>query len=116
MVRSMGPGAVIIDVDIDLGGAVETARLTSHAEPTYIEEGVIHYCVPNMPGAVPRTATEALMSATLPYILNLAQDGLDAIRKDSSLAAGVNAIKGKVTHERLAQASGLPYTPLAEVL
>jgi alanine dehydrogenase len=115
MVRSMGPGAVI-DVDIDLGGAVETARLTSHADPTYIEEGVIHYCVPNMPGAVPRTATEALMSATLPYILDLAQDGLDAIRKDSSLAAGVNAIRGKVTHERLAGALNLPYTPLAEVL
>ena len=116
MVRSMGPGAVIIDVDIDLGGAVETARLTSHSDPTYIEEGVIHYCVPNMPGAVPRTATEALAAATLPYILALAQDGLDAIRKDSSLAAGVNAIRGKVTHERLAQALNLPYTPLAEVL
>ena len=116
MVRSMGPGAVIIDVDIDLGGAVETARLTSHSDPTYIEEGVIHYCVPNMPGAVPRTATEALAAATLPYILALAQDGLDAIRKDSSLAAGVNAIRGKVTHERLARALNLPYTPLAEVL
>jgi len=116
MVRSMGPGAVIIDVDIDLGGAVETARLTSHADPTYVEEGVIHYCVPNMPGAVPRTATEALMSATLPYILALAQDGLDAIGKDSSLAAGVNAVRGKVTHERLARALNLPYTPLADVL
>ena len=116
MVRSMGPGAVIIDVDIDLGGAVETACLTSHADPTYIEEGVIHYCVPNMPGAVPRTATEALAAATLPYTLALAQDGLDAIGKDSSLAAGVNAMKGKVTHERLAKALGLPYTPLAEVL
>src|SRR4030042_1522609 len=96
MVRSMGPGAVIIDVDIDLGGAVETARLTSHADPTYIEEGVIHYCVPNMPGAGPRTATAALAAAPLPYVLALAQDGLDAIRKDSSLAAGVNAIRGKV--------------------
>ena len=116
MVRSMGPGAVIVDVDIDLGGAVETARLTSHAEPTYIEEGVIHYCVPNMPGAVPRTATEALAAATLPYILALAQDGLGAIGKDSSLAAGVNAIKGKVTHERLAKALGLPYVPPGEVL
>jgi alanine dehydrogenase len=116
MVRSMGPGAVIIDVDIDLGGAVETARLTSHADPTYIEEGVIHYCVPNMPGAVPRTATEALMAATLPYVLALAQDGLDAIRKDSSLAAGVNAIGGKVTHPRLAQALNLPYTPVADAL
>ena len=112
----MGPGAVIIDVDIDLGGAVETARLTSHADPIYIEEGVIHYCVPNMPGAVPRTATEALAAATLPYVLNLAQDGLAAIGKDSSLAAGVNAMKGKVTHERLAKALGLPYTPMAEVL
>jgi alanine dehydrogenase len=116
MVRSMGPGAVIVDVDIDLGGAVETARHTSHADPVYIEEGVIHYCVPNMPGAVPRTATEALAAATLPYVLDLAQDGLGAIAKDSSLAAGVNVIKGKVTHQRLAKALGLPYTPLAEVL
>ena len=116
MVRSMGPGAVIIDVDIDLGGAVETARPTSHADPIYVEEGVIHYCVPNMPGAVPRTATEALMAATLPYVLALAEDGLDAVRKDSSLAAGVNAIRGKVTHQRLAQALNLPYTPVAEVL
>ena len=116
MVRSMGPGAVIVDVDIDGGGAVETARLTSHAEPTYVEEGVIHYCVPNMPGAVPRTATEALTSATLPYVLALAQDGLDAIRKDSALAAGVNVMRGKVTHQGVAQALGLPYTPLAEVL
>ena len=112
----MGPGAVVIDVDIDLGGAVETARLTSHSDPTYIEEGVIHYCVPNMPGAVPRTATEALASATLPYVLKLAQEGLDAIRKDPALAAGVNAIRGKVTHERLARALNLPYTPLADVL
>ncbi len=116
MVQSMGPGAVIVDVDIDQGGAVETARLTSHAEPTYVEEGVIHYCVPNMPGAVPRTSTEALTSATLPYVLDLAQQGVDAIRKDPSLAAGVNVMRGKVTHQGVAQALGLSHTPLEEVL
>jgi len=116
MVRSMGPGAVVIDVDIDQGGAVETAHPTSHAEPTYIEEGVIHYCVANMPGAVPRTSTEALTSATLPYVLKLADEGLGAIRKDPSLAAGVNVIRGKVTCQGVAQALGLPCTPLEEVL
>jgi alanine dehydrogenase len=112
----MGPGAVVIDVDIDQGGAVETARPTSHAEPTYIEEGVIHYCVANMPGAVPRTSTEALTSATLPYVLKLADEGLGAIRKDPSLAAGVNVIRGKVTCQGVAQALRLPCTPLEEVL
>ena len=116
MVRSMGPGAVIVDVDIDQGGAVETSRLTSHAEPTYIEEGVIHYCVPNMPGAVPRTSTEALTSATLPYVLRLANEGLDAIRKDPSLAAGVNVMRGRIICQGVGQALGLPCAPLTEVL
>jgi alanine dehydrogenase len=112
----MGPGAVVVDVDIDQGGAVETSRLTSHADPTYIEEGVIHYCVPNMPGAVPRTSTEALTSATLPYVLRLANEGLDAIRKDPSLAAGVNVMRGKIICQGVGRALGLPCTPLAEVL
>jgi len=116
MVRSMGPGAVVVDVSIDQGGAVETSRLTTHAEPTFVEEGVIHYCVPNMPGVVPQTATEALTSATLPYILRLASGGLDALRQDASLAEGVSAMKGKLTRPEVAEAWGLPYTPLKVVL
>ncbi|MGQ9573323.1 MAG: alanine dehydrogenase [Dehalococcoidia bacterium] len=116
MVRSMGPGAVIVDVCIDQGGAVETSRPTTHAKPTFVEEGVIHYCVPNMPGAVPQTSTEALTSATLPYVLTLADHGLDAIRQDTALAMGVNAFQGKLTCRGVAEALGLPYTPLEEVL
>ena len=88
MVRSMGPGAVIVDVCIDQGGICETSRPTTHTDPIYVEEGVIHYCVANMPGAVPRTSTEALTSATLPYVLKLADRGLDALRDDPALAAG----------------------------
>jgi alanine dehydrogenase len=116
MVRSMGPGAVIVDVSIDQGGAVETSRPMTHDEPTFVEEGVIHYCVPNMPGAVPQTATESLASATLPYVLSLASQGLDALRRDASLAEGVNAMKGKLTRPEVAEALGLPYTPLQVVL
>jgi alanine dehydrogenase len=116
MVQSMGPGAVIVDVSIDQGGALETSRPTTHAQPTFVEDGVIHYCVPNMPGAVPQTATEALTAATLPYVLDLASQGLDAIRNDAALARGVNTLKGKVTCPAVAEALGLPYTPLAEVL
>jgi alanine dehydrogenase len=116
MVRSMGPGAVVIDVSIDQGGTTETSRPTTHADPTYVEEGVIHYCVPNMPGAVPRTATEALTSATLPYVLHLANDGKDALRQDPALAQGVNIMRGKITCEPLAEAVGRPFTPLEDVL
>jgi alanine dehydrogenase len=116
MVRSMGPGAVIIDVCIDQGGAVETSRPTTHAQPTFVEEGVVHYCVPNMPGAVPQTSTEALASATLPYVLALANQGLDAVRQDAALAKGVNALGGKLTCQQVAEALSLPYTPLEEVL
>ena len=116
MVRSMGAGAVIIDVSIDQGGTTETSRPTTHADPTYVEEGVIHYCVPNMPGAVPRTSTEALTSATLPYVLRLANEGENALRQDPALALGVNIMRGKITSQPLARAIGQPYTPLEEVL
>ncbi len=115
MVRSMGDGAVIVDVCIDQGGICETSRATSHGSPTYIEEGVIHYCVPNMPGAVPRTSTEALTSATLPYALRLANEGLEAL-KDEALAAGASTIRGKLVSEAVAQAQGLEYTPLERAL
>jgi len=116
MMRSMGPGAVFVDVAIDQGGIAETSRPTSHTDPIYVEEGVIHYCVPNMPGAVPRTSTEALTGATLPYVLRLADRGLDALREDSALAAGASTIRGKLVSQPVAQAQGLPYSPLDQAL
>lgn len=116
MVRSMGDGAVIVDVCIDQGGIAETSRPTSHDDPIYVEEGVVHYCVPNMPGAVPRTSTEALTSATLPYVLLLADKGLEALSVDSALAAGASSISGKLTSEAVADAQGLDYTPLNTAL
>lgn len=116
MVRSMGEGAVLVDVCIDQGGISETSRPTTHRDPVYLDEGVIHYCVPNMPGAVPRTSTEALTSATLPYVLRLAGGGLQALRDDRSLAAGAAVINGKLVSEAVARAQGLPYTPLEEAL
>ncbi len=116
MVRSMGPGAVIVDVCIDQGGICETSRATTHTEPVYVEEGVVHYCVPNMPGAVPRTSTEALTGATLPYVLKLAEGGLEALRRDEALAAGASTIDGKLVCEAVAMAQGVAYTPLAEAL
>jgi alanine dehydrogenase len=116
MVRSMGPGAVIVDVCIDQGGICETSRPTTHTDPIYVEEGVIHYCVPNMPGAVPRTSTEALTAATLPYVLKLADRGLRALADDPALAAGASTIDGKLVSQAVAQAQGLGYTPLEQAL
>jgi alanine dehydrogenase len=116
MVRSMGEGAVVVDVCIDQGGIAETSRPTSHDDPIYVEEGVVHYCVPNMPGAVPRTSTEALTSATLPYVLNLANEGLTALRSDPALAAGASTIDGKLTCEAVAEAQGLEHALLESVL
>jgi alanine dehydrogenase len=112
----MGEGAVVVDVCIDQGGISETSRPTTHSDPIYVEEGVVHYCVGNMPGAVPRTSTEALTSATLPYVLKLAASGgLDALREDASLAAGANTINGKLVSEAVAAAQGLEWSPLAVV-
>jgi alanine dehydrogenase len=116
MVRSMGPGAVIVDVCIDQGGICETSRPTTHTDPIYIEEGVIHYCVSNMPGAVPRTSTEALTAATLPYVLKLAALGLGALREDPATAAGAATIDGKLVAEAVAQAQSLEYTPVDQAL
>ena len=110
----MNPGSVIIDVAIDQGGCVETARPTTHSEPTYIVDGVIHYCVANMPGAVGRTSTYALTNVTLPYALQLAKKGLDkAIRDNAALAQGVNIRDGKVMNEAVAETFGLEYVPLS---
>jgi alanine dehydrogenase len=115
MLPRMRRGAVIVDVAIDQGGCVETARPTTHADPTYVVEGIVHYCVANMPGAVPRTSALALNNATLPHVLALADRGWrDALRADAHLRDGLNVAEGKVTHPAVAQALGLAYTePLA---
>jgi alanine dehydrogenase len=107
MVRRMQPGSVIVDVSIDQGGCVETARPTSHSHPVYSEFGVTHYCVTNMPGAYPRTSTLALTNATLPYVLKLASGGLGALRDDAGFARGVNTCRGYVTYQAVAQALAL---------
>ncbi len=110
MVKSMKPGTVLVDIAIDQGGCFETSRPTTHAEPTYVLDGVIHYCVTNMPGAVPRTSTFALTNATLPYVRSLADLGWQqAIARDSGLARGLNVHAGKLTHEAVANALGIEY-------
>jgi alanine dehydrogenase len=110
MVKSMKPGAVLVDIAIDQGGCFETSRPTTHAEPTYVLDGVIHYCVTNMPGAVPRTSTFALTNATLPYVKALSDLGWRAaIDKDSGLAQGLNVHAGQVTHAAVAAALSLDY-------
>jgi alanine dehydrogenase len=113
-VRAMRSGAVLVDISIDQGGCFETSRMTTHSDPTYIVDGVVHYCVGNMPGAVPRTSTYALTNVTLPYVLKIADLGLDeAIRRDLALALGVNALEGTVTNAGVAEAHGLPFREVA---
>ncbi len=117
MVGSMRPGSVIVDISIDQGGCVETSRMTTHSKPTYVEHGVVHYCVGNMPGAVPRTSTYALTNVTLPYALEIANGGLEtAVLADPALALGVNVYGGSVTNEGVAEAHGLACTPLSALL
>jgi len=117
MVRAMKDGAVICDVAIDQGGCVETSRPTTHSEPVFVVDGVTHYCVANMPGAVPITATKALTNVTLPYVEAIAAHGLaEAVHRDPALARGVNVLEGRVTYEAVAEAHGLEYTPLEDVL
>jgi alanine dehydrogenase len=117
LVRRMRNGAALVDVSIDQGGCSETSRPTTHADPTYIEEGVVHYCVANMPGAVPNTSTYALNHATLPYVLALAEQGWrQALRADPHLANGLNVCDGRITHAGVAEALGLDYVPPGEVL
>lgn len=113
MLKDVPNGAVIVDVAVDQGGCIETTHPTTHSNPTFYVEGVLHYCVANMPGAVPRTSTFALTNATLPYALKLANKGfLDAIASDSHLKEGVNTYAGQCTYEAVALAQGIPYTPL----
>jgi alanine dehydrogenase len=117
MVRGMKEGSVVADVAIDQGGCIETSHATTHTDPVYVDEGVTHYCVANMPGAVPITSTKALTNATLPYVEAIADKGIArAVSDDPALAKGVNVLGGKVTYEAVAAAHGLEFTPLADVL
>lgn len=117
MLKDVPNGAVIVDVAVDQGGCIETTHPTTHSNPTFYVEGVLHYCVANMPGAVPRTSTFALTNATLQYALKLANDGfIEAINGDPGLRAGVNTHAGQLTYEAVAEAQGRQYTPLAEVI
>ncbi len=107
MVQTMQPGSVLVDVSIDQGGCIETAQATTHDDPVYVQSGVIHYCVSNMPGAYPRTATMALTHATLPYVLKLAGQGLNALSEDSGLAKALNTYQGRITYKPVAEAFGV---------
>jgi alanine dehydrogenase len=113
VISNMRPGSVVVDVSVDQGGCFETTRVTTHSDPVYLVDGVLHYCVANMPGIVPRTATFALTNATLPFIVRIASAGLHrAIKTDPGLAKGVNLMEGRVTCKAVAEAHGLPYHPL----
>jgi alanine dehydrogenase len=116
-VAAMRPGAVLVDISIDQGGCFETSHMTTHADPTYVVDGVVHYCVGNMPGAVPRTSTYALTNVTLPYALAIASKGVErAVREDPALALGVNTWAGAVTNGAVAQATGASFVELASAL
>ncbi|MCS7015567.1 MAG: alanine dehydrogenase, partial [Gemmatales bacterium] len=111
--KLMKSGAVIVDVAIDQGGCTETSRPTTHSQPIYIVDEIVHYCVTNMPGAVGRTSSYALCNVTLPYVLQLANKGLEkAVKENLALRAGVNVYRGRVTNEAVASTYGLEYAPL----
>jgi alanine dehydrogenase len=113
MVRSMKPGAVVIDIAIDQGGCIETSHETTHSDPTFVTHGVVHYAVGNMPGAVPHTSTHALTNATLPYLAELAEHGAaEAVRRDPALAKGLNIAGGAVVNTAVADALGREATSL----
>ncbi|HNB32033.1 MAG TPA: alanine dehydrogenase, partial [Saprospiraceae bacterium] len=117
MLSTMHPGTVLVDVAIDQGGCIETSKPTTHDDPIYIIDEVVHYCVANMPGAVPYTSTVALTNATLPYAIQLAEKGWKQACKDNrSLKLGLNVINGKVVYEGVSSAFGLPYTPVDQVI
>jgi len=117
MLSLMKPGSVIVDVAVDQGGCVETCRPTTHENPTFVVDDILHYCVANMPGAVPYTSTKALTNATLPYVVKLANKGVKAaLKADEGFALGLNMVDGKVTCEAVAEAFGLEYTPVDQVL
>ena len=117
MVSKMKRGAVIVDVAIDQGGCIETARPTTHTDPSYVVDGVVHYCVTNMPAAVPNTSTLALTNATFPYVLRLANQGAEAaIREDAGIAEGVNTYAGTLTYQAVAESQRRDWKPVADLL
>ncbi len=117
MLKLMKKGAVLVDVAVDQGGCFETTKATTHADPTYVIDGIIHYCVANMPGAVPYTSTLALTNATLPYAVQLANKGWkDACKQNAELLLGLNVVAGKVVYKGVSEAFNLPYTPVEQVL
>ena len=117
VIKDMKPGSVIVDISIDQGGCFETSKMTTHSDPTYVVHDVVHYCVGNMPGAVPHTSTYALTNATLPYVVALANEGLEAaVVAEPALARGVNVYKGEIVYEPVAQAHGLESTSLHDLL
>jgi alanine dehydrogenase len=117
LITEMSDGTVVVDVAVDQGGCIETCHPTTHEAPTYVIDGVVHYCVANMPGAVAHTSTLALTNATIPYARALARDGVEgAAAADAALALGVNTLAGRVTHEAVAQSLQMPYTPLSDLL
>jgi alanine dehydrogenase len=117
MLAGMKPGAVLVDVAIDQGGCFETSHPTTHDDPVYVVDGIVHYCVANMPGAVPITSTKGLTNVTLPYAEAIADKGVvRAITDDRALAKGVNVVGGKIVYEAVADAHGMPFTPLEDVL
>ena len=117
MVKTMAQGSVIVDVSIDQGGSVETSRPTTYENPVYTVDGVLHYCVANMPGAVPRTSTAALTNETLPYVLAIASKGIsEAAAADPTLARGVNVFRGSIVSEAVAEATGIEYRSLADMM
>jgi alanine dehydrogenase len=117
MVEAMQPGAVVVDISIDQGGCFETSHVTTHSNPTFVAHDVVHYCVGNMPGAVPRTSTYALTNVTIPYAVEIASRGLEeAIRSDRALALGVNVYQGQITNDRVAEAHGLGGVRLGSIV
>jgi alanine dehydrogenase len=117
MVASMRPGSVVIDIAIDQGGCIETSHMTTHSNPTYVVHDVVHYCVGNMPGAVPNTSTYALTNVTLPYVISIADAGLEeALRADPALAAGLNTLGGQLTNQAVAEAHGLELVPVSSAI
>jgi alanine dehydrogenase len=116
MLKSMQRGSVIVDVAIDQGGCFETSHATTHADPTYAVDGIIHYCVANMPGAVPLTSSQALNNATLPFGMALASQGFAAVIENSHLRAGLNVHRGRLTHKAVAESLGLPFSPIEEAI
>ena len=117
IVKEMQPGAVLVDISVDQGGCFETSKMTTHSDPTYVVHDVVHYCVGNMPGAVPHTSTYGLTNATMPYVVALAEQGLEAaVRQDPALALGVNVYQGAVTYAPVAEAHGLESVALEDAI